>query len=412
AAFIRAFRAFASVIHSYAPSAAVVWAPNSFPGYNIPDYYPGDEYVDIVGISLYMSYRPELNPLGNGVENRRWIDEIDTIYALYGARKPIMVTEGAVSLATAGGLDLSSFAAAQLQDFFLYLPIRYPNVKFMVWFDAADTVGNDVYRCLTSNATVLRAYRAALTGNKSVLSSVKAAAAPVYYGRLLTGSGVADGPVTLCTYVKGVTPIARVSYAVNGVALGTCTTAPYEITADFSAYRGTRVRVTVSSYYADGTQAGEDGFTLCVEGMAPSGTAYAREQTVILDGKPVTLSAYAVKNAKGYETNYVSVRELATTLRGTPGQYDVVWNKAAKVISITTGRTYSAADETPLTGDRTYCVNPAQTLINGTVENLSSIVIKDWQGGGHCYYKLRDLGEALGIEVVWSHGIYINTAAQ
>lgn len=409
AEYIRAFRTVATAFHTYAPSAAMVWAPNFYPAYNMNDYYPGDAYVDMVGISVYMTYRPELNPLGTGVENRRWIDEMESVYALYGNRKPIMICEGAACFAAADGRDLSDFAAEQIRDFFLYLPIRYPNVKIMTWFDANDTVGNDVYACLTSNQTALNAYREALLGSRSVLSSVKAPAAPVYYGRLTSGSEVAGEPTTLCSYVKGVTPIAAVRYQIDGVTLGESWAAPYEIKADFSAYRGRTVNVTVSSFYADGTVAGEETFSLRVAAK----TAYASTQQIELDGRSILLPAYALKDANGYDTNYIKLRDLASLLKDTSARFNVGWNGAVNIEAKTDYVTNGSEMTTPFSGNRVYEESTAPILVNGAAADLQGIVLTDDSGGGYVYVKLRDVGKALNFNVGWSaeRGIYIESAS-
>ncbi|MBQ7713498.1 MAG: hypothetical protein IJT71_01250 [Oscillospiraceae bacterium] len=423
--YIKAFRTVADAVHTYAPSAAMVWAPNYYPSYNINDYYPGDAYVDFVGISLYMSYSPELDPLGQNEDNRRWIDEMDYLYSQYGDRKPIMITEGAVCLATVGGVDLTDFAVRQLKDLFLYLPIRYPNVKLMVWFGGHDEVGDNVYDYLTANQTVMNAYRDALTGSPSVLASVKAAAAPVYYGRLASGSAVPDGSVTLCGYVKGVKPIAAVRYAINGAKLGDVYAAPFQITADFSAYRGQTVEVTVTSFYAGGVTAGQETFSLRVAGAASAapatppapakgGTAYERSQTIELDGKSVTLPAYALKDGKGGETNYVKLRDLASLLNDTTARFNVGWDEAANAVTVTSKTAYAANGSemtTPFSGDRSYQENTAAVLLDGAAAELAGIVLTDSKGGGYTYFKLRDVGKALGFNVGWSEarGIYLES---
>ncbi len=412
AKYICAFRTVAGVFHTDAPTAAMVWSPNFYPSYNIADYYPGDEYVDIVGVSLYMSYRPELNPLGNGVENRRWIDLMEPIYELYGDRKPIMISEGAVCLAAADGSDLSDFAAEQLEDLFRYLPIRYPNVKFIVWFDTNDVVGNDAYSAITSNQTVLDAYRQAVRNNPSMVSAVDAPAAPVYYGKLGSGSDIVDGPATLCSYVKGVEPIASVVYESNGVKLAESKTAPYEVTVDFSAFRGQTVPITVRSYYANGALAGVETFTLNVAGTPDRGTAYARSQTVELDGRSVTLPAYALKDARGYETNYVKLRDLASLMNGTAAQFNVNWDGAVNIAARTAYVPNGSEMTTPFSGDRVYRNNTAVIRINGAAVDLQGIVLTDDAGGGYTYFKLRDIGKALGFNVGWSgaRGIYIESS--
>lgn len=54
-AFIRDFQLLANTAHAECPNVAVVWSVAHASGWNteMNDYYPGDEYVDWVGISAY-----------------------------------------------------------------------------------------------------------------------------------------------------------------------------------------------------------------------------------------------------------------------------------------------------------------------------------------------------------------------
>jgi hypothetical protein len=104
-----------------ANNAAFVWAPN------VPDvgpvpytsYYPGDDYVDWVGVSFYSG-----NPLSN----------LQQIYRTYAAKKPIFITEWAT------GEDKNQYYAgfpgdAQwIEQFFTSLEKNYPRVKAISWF--------------------------------------------------------------------------------------------------------------------------------------------------------------------------------------------------------------------------------------------------------------------------------------
>lgn len=51
------------------------------------------------------------------------------------------------------------------------------------------------------------------------------------------------------------------------------------------------------------------------------------------------------------------------------------------------------------------------TNINGELADLESITLIDDNGSGFTYYKLRDLGAALGFEVNWDKdlGVVVNT---
>lgn len=121
---------------------------------------------------------------------------------------------------------------------------------------------------------------------------------------------------------------------------------------------------------------------------------------------------YALKDEKGNPTNYVKLRDVASVLSGTAAQFEVGWDKDG--VTITTGRAYTPNGSemtTPFSGDRAYEAPKGQTRVNGQGENLDAIVLTDDRGGQYTYYKLRDLGNALGFRVDWSKekGVFIET---
>jgi len=145
--------------------------------------------------------------------------------------------------------------------------------------------------------------------------------------------------------------------------------------------------------------------------LAQQKIAYASKQAILVDGKPVEFQAYALKDANGNDTNYIKLRDVAMVLNGTGAQFQVGWDGS---ISLTTGQPYTANGsemKTPFTGNRAYEDASAVTKVNGRTVPLSAILLKDDSGNGYTYYKLRDLGDALGFTVGWSaeRGIYIET---
>ena len=148
-------------------------------------------------------------------------------------------------------------------------------------------------------------------------------------------------------------------------------------------------------------------------GAAEGGTAYASTQAVLVDGSTVTFQAYALKDANGNDTNYVKLRDVAQVLNGTAVQFEVGWNGA---VNIETGKSYTSNGsemKTPFSGNRAYSPATAPTNINGAPAALEAIVLLDDSGGAYTYYKLRDLGTALGFRVDWSaeKGIFIETGS-
>ena len=144
----------------------------------------------------------------------------------------------------------------------------------------------------------------------------------------------------------------------------------------------------------------------------PEKLAYASTQTVTVDGKAVEFQMYALKDANGNDTNYIKLRDVAATLNGTAAQFEVSWDGT---VNIVTGQPYTANGSemsTPFSGNRAYTVPTSETKVNGSAANLEAIVLTDDSGDGYTYYKLRDLGAALGFTVDWSaeQGVFIQTA--
>lgn len=154
------FRLVADIFHTYAPSVPVVWSPNFYPEDTMELYYPGDGYVDYVGISAYKLQQTETDPLKNGVDRSAYSDIMERIVRLYGDRKPIIVSEGAASYMDYDTMgDITPFAVKQLKEFYAYLPIRYPQVKMVFYFDA----DRERWKfSLSKNSEILNAYKAAV----------------------------------------------------------------------------------------------------------------------------------------------------------------------------------------------------------------------------------------------------------
>lgn len=138
------------------------------------------------------------------------------------------------------------------------------------------------------------------------------------------------------------------------------------------------------------------------------------EQRIYIDNDEVPYGFYmcALINEEGNATNYIRVRELATALLDTPAQFGVTWDGQ---VNLTRGGESDPSGTGQSSGVITYAANyeviREDTLVNGRTVTLEGVRFTDSMGGGHTYYKLRDLGEALDFNVGWSgaRGIYIET---
>lgn len=151
-----------------------------------------------------------------------------------------------------------------------------------------------------------------------------------------------------------------------------------------------------------------------IPALAAKNVAYPSTQQVNVDGATVEFQMYALKDENNNDTNYVKVRDVAHILNGTAAQFSVGWDGAVNLIP---GQSYEGNGSemsTPFSGERTYTPATAPTNVNSQTVELDAIVLNDDDGGGYTYYKLRDLGTALGFTVDWSaeKGVFIETEAQ
>lgn len=128
------FQLVSKVMKEDAPNIAMAWVPNSVPANTINDYYPGDEWVDWVGVNLYSV------PFFNGkasepADDVNPLDLLDPIYKTYANRKPIMIGEyGASHFSSVRNQDKTKFGVTKMSMFYQGLRMKYPRVKAVHWF--------------------------------------------------------------------------------------------------------------------------------------------------------------------------------------------------------------------------------------------------------------------------------------
>ena len=270
---------FAKVFRQYAPEIPLIWAPNFFPENVVDHYYPGDDYVDYVGISSYIFSRTltaaeiqaNYDILGTGKRLDRWSQQIDFLYNRYAYKKPILISEGAVSYVDKNaGAQIVNEAAYQIGDMYTYLPIRYANLKYAVYFNIDKENKKEQYR-LSDHAELLNAYNGAIQSD-SFLSDFRQTA-PFSYVPLegLTERDLLpDTKQTLCAYVKygDDSAVRSVRYSVNGTAVGTAAAPPYEITCDLKPYAGQRINIKAEILDKNGKVLTSKVFRVTVEGFS------------------------------------------------------------------------------------------------------------------------------------------------
>ncbi len=168
--YIEKFQLVHNVMEEYAPNVVMVWCPNDVPvelnGQTIPDYYPGDAYVDWVGVNFYVDYYDSgLTDLdSNFLQNP--LTHLEYIYKKYADRKPIMICETGVShYSIPNSEDVTAWGAANLEKLYSMLPVVYPRVKGITYLSLNQA--NDNYLvgnrwsnyALSENDTVESTYK-------------------------------------------------------------------------------------------------------------------------------------------------------------------------------------------------------------------------------------------------------------
>ena len=154
-AYVEAWRHVVSVFRSVgAANVKFVWSPNVDNGsYPFASYFPGDSYVDYVGLDGY-----NWGTAGIGVN--KWQSLSEVFRSSYEqltkmSAKPVMITE--TSSGEAGGDK-----AAWITTGFLHtIPEQFPRIAAVIWFDrsqeedwriASSTASLEAYRHVVSNS--------------------------------------------------------------------------------------------------------------------------------------------------------------------------------------------------------------------------------------------------------------------
>lgn len=145
--YIEIFRNVANMIHEY-ENFAVVWSPIDLGALDRPFeyYYPGDEYVDWVGVSCYSIkyFQGNVNTSDNNsiyfmTGDNAWatnrIKPILNFMSENNINKPVMISECGVPTSNTYGEDLEAYASPRLRNLLWYLVMKYPQIKMINYFN-------------------------------------------------------------------------------------------------------------------------------------------------------------------------------------------------------------------------------------------------------------------------------------
>ena len=225
ALYIRKWRLVHDAMARFAPNVVMVWCPNATPVPQVDRYYPGDGYVDWVGVNFYIVSIHDNEP-GRPANRENPSDLFRHIYETYAARKPMMICEtGVTHRAQALSRPDYSFAEARLGQLYGCLPRLYPRVKAICYYDVNNLNGSATGRpfnnyLLTDHPRVLNAYRRAIAPDYFLGGPQQADAPLPAYTEPLSNGMTLSGQVHLSAWAKSyhITPVVR--YCLDGKLLG------------------------------------------------------------------------------------------------------------------------------------------------------------------------------------------------
>jgi hypothetical protein len=193
--FIDKWRLVTRIARELAPNVIMVWCPFATPQSTIASYYPGDAWVDWVGVNIYSVHHYDGDPAKPAIDDPR--EHLRYVYNLYAHRKPIAVCEyAATHFCAACGNDVTEFGLKQLTRLYESLPTQFPRVKMISWFcvDAYGTGLASNNYSLTRSPEFIETYRR-LTDNAYFLGRIPDASQLI--AELPSTAGVAPPPETV-----------------------------------------------------------------------------------------------------------------------------------------------------------------------------------------------------------------------
>ncbi len=242
ATYIQAFQKVAQAAKRYS-NIKMVFSPNDISNRNVTfaDFYPGDQYVDWIGVSTYHNtnytgsvpaYTFDAQGYGDDAYYNRGIYDRDPLLVLQSLAafaqehgKPMMISECGFSYQG----DLASFAASQLNWFYSYVNMVYPQVKAVFYFDHDPDDGQYDY-ALSGSTAAQSAYRSAIANNGAYLAQGQTSGKT---WKPLSAVSSASETLKLAAYASlpGKDPISA-TYYVDGNAVKTLNTAPFYFELD------------------------------------------------------------------------------------------------------------------------------------------------------------------------------------
>ncbi len=380
--FKSAFRYVSDYFKGRNSNVAMVWSPNQVSNWyiDIDDYYPGDNYVDWVGISLYAQkyFQGDKNQTEENEivfktgKNSNPVIAVKSIIEKYGNRKPIMLSEsGCGHKLVQTGEDATDFAMQRLKEQYSYLPMVYPQIKLIAYFDwyvDAASEKND-FR-LSTNAKLQNEYLQLTKGSRFIQDGYSGSAdncnRTIYNGINL------DNVFELSCYAHMYDAnLKSVAYFIDDKYVGMSKEIPYTTFVDATAYTGVHKLKAIASF--DNGKILSTESSVNINSASTDITVEISDKEVVFDQTPILYN----------NRTMVPMRKIFEKLGAT-----VSWNNDTQTA-------------TAKKGDRTVKITVGQKIMNVNskviILDTSPIVVSE-----RTLVPVRAVAEGLGCNVEWN----------
>ena len=375
-----AFRFVADYFRNRNSNVAIVWSPNQIARWDvdIDDYYPGDEYVDWVGISLYaQKYYFGDNAEEGALIFRRGINSdpvvaVEEIINKYGDRKPIMISEcGCGHKIIATGEDTTDFALLRLKEYFSYLPMIYPQIKLIAYFDwYVDDLGEYNDFRLSTNPAMQKEYLRLVKGPRFVQDRYLGET-DFCYRSIYNGMSI-DSIFEVSCYAHSYGgELKSATYYIDEEYVGSSTEVPFTTYIDASDYAGGRHTLKAVVSFDNGSVLTTKSKVIISKTNRDISVTVSGEK-VEFDQKPIIYN----------DRTMVPMRKIFEALGA-----DVTWDDSTKTATGTKGDKVVKLS----VGQRSMRINGKTIMLD-----TAPIIL-----GGRTLVPARAIAEGLGCEVGW-----------
>ena len=387
----KVFRYVSGLVKPYS-NIAMVWSPNDVGAIDRPFelFYPGDDHVDWVGVSLYPLKYFQNNPATTDTDATYFLTgpyahpliklaQVDRFMKEHNIKKPLMISEGAAAhYIDAHAEDTTDWALMQVRRMYTDLPRYFPNLKAMFFFNV-NLAGRGFRYALYDSLPLLNLYNE-VTAAKHFIKEGQTASEISYQSVENASFNRGDIiPLSSAVYYPNANAL-KVQYFVDGNHTATTEQTPYSYAMDTSGLASGAHTLTVKVLSGDKiVNETQKSFTI------------QDNIKVVFNGKQLKIDLPILMRN---DRTYYPLRQLFEAMGAT-----VTWDDATQTVHATLDKNetrFTIGSENFTANGRTQRMDPG---VSPFIEN------------DRTYIPIRFAAEGLGFRVDWNENTSTITIA-